>query len=542
MSVKTLYRGGNVLKGKKKICIIIAVIFAAVISLGSIGYLKSDIHRKKVFKKKLYDASQKTIQYYYDSYKPKQFAGILDWPALGLYGFGEDVSSKVWTADGKNGAYWREAQVKNGDGLSEVKNTDYQRTLIGITSANKNPRNFGGIDFVKTVESTMLPDGHFADSVKDRRTGKPIGEDLINAQCFGIIGLHSAGMPIANRDKAIRWMEKNQHIDGGFTWDVKDYDDKEDYKKVVSDVDMTAAVLMSMSILKVDKDYPVVKRALDFIRNQQEEDGGFASWGVENPESTVWACQALLMYGENPESKAWEKKKNCNPVDFLLKYELPNGAFTHVLSKKDELPVYDNNMTTYEALYGMADLYNCETTYDKLFKANKETSSKLLFSDFKEGDYGYKEAVQNSYNYVMDTYSDGTFKPSEKITKGSLARYLVNVLDFQSDFYQRYSGDEMKFINENKKSDVMKIDSDDNYIELCLHKGLFKDIPELNAEGDREREIKCDEIISALINGGKLKGKDLNSKQFASYGFSTNKTADRAECAVALSRFENLIK
>lgn len=521
----------------------ITVFLILAIVVGAFGYTNSDLYRRKSLKKKIHAASQKTIQYYYDKYKSQEFAGILDWPALGLYGFGENVSGEVWTIDGKNGPYWREQQVKNGDGLSKTKNTDYQRTIIGITSANKDPRNFGGINLVKDVKKTMLDNGHFADSVEDRKTKKPIGDDLINAQCFGAIALHCAGEPIPNRDKAIRWLEKNQHIDGGFTWDVKDYDDKEDYKKVVSDVDMTAAVLMTFSILGVDKDYPAVKRALEFLEKQQLDNGGFESWGVENPESTVWAMQALLMYGENPLTKKWSKGKEKNsPIDFILKHQLENGAFTHVLDDKDMLPVYDNSMTTYECLYGMADAYNEETAYSKLFKANKPKVEKVLFRDFKEKDYGYAEAVEMTYDYIMDIYSDGTFKPNQNITKGNLARYLVNALNLQGEFYNKYSGDELKFVKENRKSDVLAIDKDENYIELCIEKGLFKSIKTLNKKGDKDKEIIGSELITALENGAKLISKDVNKDKLVFDKFSTSEIVNKAQCAVSFSKFKRLVK
>ncbi|MFD3157699.1 prenyltransferase/squalene oxidase repeat-containing protein [Haloimpatiens sp. FM7330] len=527
---------------KKKALKILVPILVGILIIGTVGYLNSNAYRRRKLKKQVYEASQKTIQYYYDNYKKQKFAGILDWPALGLYGFGEDISGEVWTVDGKNAAYWREQQVKQGQGLSKTKNTDYERTIIGITSARKNPRNFGEIDFVKTVKETMLDNGHFADSVEDRKTKKPVGNDLINAHCFGAIALHCAGEPIPNRDKAVRWLEKNQHHDGGFTWDVKDYDDKEDYLKTVSDVDMTAACLMAFSIFGVDKDYPPVKRALNFLKKQQLDNGGFKSWGVENPESNVWAMQALLMYGENPMDKEWEKDKGQNPVTFMLKYQLKNGAFTHVLDEKDMLPVYDNSMTTYECLYGMADAYNGKTTYDKLFEDNKPKAQKILYSDFKPGDYGYDEAIKMVYDYVIDTYKDGTFKPDKKVTKGEFARYLINLLNLQSEFYKKYSGDELKFANDEKNNDVLKIDSDDNYIELCIEKGIFKGINGLNKKGDKDKEITGNELKAALINASKFKDKNVKIDNILYKNFNENQTVNRAQCALSLSKFDESIK
>src|SRR3712207_3702555 len=137
----------------------------------------------------------------------------------------------------------------------------------------------------------------------------------------------------------------------------------------------------------------------------------------------------------------------------------------------------------------MADSYNEKCTYDKLFEKNVNNAKKILYTDLKENDYGYKEAIEMSYEYIMDIYNDGTFKPNEKITKGNLARYLVNLLKLQNDFYNKYSGDELKFVNSNKKADILKVDSDDNYIELCLDKGLFKDIVTLNKKEDVSKNV-----------------------------------------------------
>jgi hypothetical protein len=508
-------------------------------------------------RKQLDEAANKTIQYYYDTYKPLEFNGILDWPALGLYGFGEDVSAEVWTVNGKNGAYWREQQVKNGDGLSKVKNTDYERTIIGVTAAGKDPRNFGGHNLVQDVKNTMLPNGHFADSVEDRRTGKPIGEDLINAQCFGVIALHCAGEPIPNRDKCIRWLERNQHYDGGFTWDVKDYSDPEDYIKIPADVDMTAAALMAFAILGMDENYTPVARALEFLKKQQLDDGGFASWGTVNPESAAWVIQALTLLGENPMGKKWTKPSGDNPVNFLLKFQVENGGFTHVLHEKDMLPVYDNGLTTYECLYAMADAYNGKSAYDMLYEENRPKAEKNIFSDYKEGDTGFEQAVELVYDYVMSGYLDGSFKPEKAITKGELSRYLANALDLQDEFYKRYSGDELKLIRDEYKT-VLEVDDDNNYVELCKNKSFFENIESLDKQGEIDKEISGQEFMAVLINASGLieKAKDEHKEgkewsygykkaaekhDFIYEGFENEKVVKRGQSAVSLLQFKKYI-
>lgn len=320
----------------------------------------------KVTREDVYNAAQKTIKYYQDTYQKKQFNGILDWPALGLFAFGEDVSGEQWTANGKNGAYWREQEVKKGTGLSKTKNTDYQRTIIGVCAAGKDPCNFGGLNLVKVEKGTLLPNGHFADSVADRKTGKPVGNDLVNAQVFGIISLHCAGETIPNKKKCLNWLTKQQHKDGGFTWDVKYFDDPEDYDLVESDVDMTAAALMAMAILGEDETDRAVARAIDFLKGKQLDTGGFTSWGTENPESCGWVIQALTLLGQDPMGPEWTKPSGGNPVSALLSFQLPDGSFSHVQKSEEESAVYDSGISTYISLYAMGDAYNGESVYDLL--------------------------------------------------------------------------------------------------------------------------------------------------------------------------------
>jgi hypothetical protein len=360
---------------KSAAVLLLALLLCVTLCAGAAPAAESSVTREDV-----YNAAQNTINYYYNTYRNNQFSGVLDWPALGLFGFGEDVSGPRWTVDGKNGAYWREREVIQGTGLSKTKNTDYQRTIIGVCAAGKDPRNFGGLNLVEIEKNTMLPGGHFADSVADRKTGLPVGEDLVNAHIFGIISLHCAGEPIPNRDNCLAWLERQQHKDGGFTWDVKYFDDPKDYDLVESDVDMTAAALMAFAILGEDGTNPVVARAIDFLKEKQLETGGFSSWGTENPESCGWVIQALTLLGQDPMGPGWTKSSGGNPVSVLLSFQLPDGSFAHVLSEDESLPVYDSGISSYIALYAMADAYNRRCVYDLL---NQRSVYNLLRESYR---------------------------------------------------------------------------------------------------------------------------------------------------------------
>jgi hypothetical protein len=389
------------------------LLLALALCAGSFSAIASAAE-SKLTRDEVYKAAQKTIDYYQKSYRQQEYKGILDWPALGLFGFGEDVSGPEWTVNGKNGAYWREQEVRQGVGLSKTKNTDFQRTIIGVCAAGQDPRNFGGLNLVEIEKGTMLPNGHFADSVADRKTGLPVGDDLINAHVFGVISLHCAGEPIPNRDKCLEWLAGQQHRDGGFTWDVKYFDDPKDYELVESDVDMTAAALMAFAILGETETNPVVARAIDFLKKKQLDNGGFYSWGTENPESCAWVIQALTLLGKDPMGPEWTKPSGGNPVSALLRFQLPNGSFTHVLSEDDNLPIYDNGMSTYQALYALADAYNKKASYDLLHEKYSSGYAENigLAKDDRAGELdeiltvkltiGSTDAVVNSRTVSMD--------------------------------------------------------------------------------------------------------------------------------------------
>lgn len=505
--------------------------------------------QSKVTREDVYKAAQKTIEYYHNTYQKNQFGGILDWPALGLFGFGEDVSGPKWTANGKNGAYWREEEARQGVMLSKTKNTDFQRTIIGVCAAGKDPRNFGGLNLVETVKGTMLPNGHFADSVADNKTGLPVGQELINAHVFGVIALHCAGEPIPNRDKCVEWLEKQQHKDGGFTWDVKYFDDPADYDLVDSDVDMTAAALMAFAILGENETNPVVARAIDFLKDEQLDNGGFHSWGTENPESCAWVIQALTLLGQDPMGPDWTKPSGGNPVSAMLRFQLPNGSFTHVLREEENLPIYDNSMSTYEALYAMADAYNKRAAYDLLHEKYRPEAEKNMFSDFQPGQFGFQETISLVYDYVLSGYDDGTFRPGAPVTRAEFARYLVYGLSLQEET-ETYRGSD-------KFRDVTPGHWADGCIGVCVAKGYVSGTaentysPEDNITGEQlmsmlVRAAGLTEEAGALQEAGKgwadgyIKAAEKNGLAYP--GFDPQKSATRAQCAWSVARLGEMAR
>lgn len=394
----------------------------SLLSPGAIAFGgQSSLTREEV-----HQHAQETIDYYHENYAKDSYQGLMDWPAVGLSAFGEDLSSPKWTGeDGKNALSFREEEVRNNIGLSTVKNTDFQRTIIGVTAVGKDPTNFGGKDLVATVKGTMLPNGHFADSVEDRKSKRPVGNMLVNAHTFGVISLHTAGQVIPNREKCLAWLLDKQHLDGGYTWDVKSFVDPADAEFIESGVDMTAAALMTMAILGLDRDSDPVKESLVFLKSKQNEQGGFNSWGADNPESCAWVIQALTLLGIDPMGEEWTTEEGYNPVTCLLRFQLDKGSFTHVLNEKDDLAIYDNGMSTEQGLYGLAAAYYNKSVYELQHEKYRPIVAAKLFKDVTPSTPYYKAIMDAVYDYDMKGYNDGRFKPDQAIVNVKFYDALV---------------------------------------------------------------------------------------------------------------------
>ncbi|MCL6449390.1 MAG: S-layer homology domain-containing protein [Armatimonadetes bacterium] len=402
---------------------------------------------------------------------------------------------------------------------------------------------------MEIVKNTMLPSGHFADSVADNKTGLPVGEDLVNAHIFGIIALHVAGEPIPNRDKCLEWLERQQHKDGGFTWDVKYFEDPKDYELVESDVDMTAAALMAFAILGENETNPAVARAVDFLRKKQLDNGGFYSWGTENPESCAWVIQALTLLGQDPMGPGWTKPSGGNPVSAMLRFQLPDGSFTHVLREEENLPIYDSGISTYEALYALADAYNKKSAYDLLHEKYRPEAEKNLFSDYKPGQFGFPETMELVYDYVLSGYADGTFRPEAPVTRAEFARYLVYGLGLKKETQARRGSDRFR--------DVAPGHWADGCIGVCAGRGYVGG----TAEGvySPEENITGEQLMAILVRAAGLekeaealreegKGwadghiKAAEKLGLVYPGFDPQKPATRAQCSWSVAKLRKMIK
>jgi prenyltransferase beta subunit len=228
---------------------------------------------------------------------------LTHWVIMALSAAGEDVDSGKWT---KNGNTPMDFILRN---TKFDETTHHARALMALKAAGYRGT-VNGVDLEEKILSFQKANGQFSQYDKGER-------DLINAHVWSVFALTAAGKEIPQKEKAKAWLLAQQNIDGGFGWAVGGD----------SDPDSTGVAMTALIILGEKTDSPAIKRAVKYLKNQQEEHGGFSSdLNKANSASNAWAIQGLLAVGEDPKNGQWKEKKG-NPVSYLKSLQNPQGYF-----------------------------------------------------------------------------------------------------------------------------------------------------------------------------------------------------------------------
>lgn len=228
------------------------------------------------------------------------------WAVMAIAAAGEDPHA--WVSGGKSVVdYLKE---KAPVAVSPDKATDYERMILAIVASGENPRDFGGIDFVDDLLS-------FYDGTQIG------GASLLNDDSWGILALVSTGAGPEIVQKTKQFLINNRNADGGWGLGVG----------LESDADNTAAVVSALIAAGELTGSQIIISALDFLKTQQEDNGGFVSVdGGANAGSTTWAISAIVAAGQSPLAPDWTRNGN-NPVSFLLSLQSASGAFKQTPSQ-----------------------------------------------------------------------------------------------------------------------------------------------------------------------------------------------------------------
>lgn len=136
-----------------------------------------------------------------------------------------------------------------------------------------------------------------------------------------LYGLHFTANGIAcpyEPEEIIRKLTELRLADGG--WAVSGE---------TSDADVTAMVLQALAPYRgSDETDELIETALTLLSERQLPNGGFESYGLENPESAAQVVLALTALGIDPETDP-RFVKNASAVDAMNAFRTEDGGFRH---------------------------------------------------------------------------------------------------------------------------------------------------------------------------------------------------------------------
>lgn len=226
------------------------------------------------------------------------------------------------------------------------------------------------------------------------------------------MALHRAD-PEASResiDRAAEWVEGMQSGNGG--WGAFDADNEYYFLEHIPfadhgalldppTVDVSARCVGFLAQLGYKKDDPVMARALDYIRREQEADGSwFGRWGTNYVYGTWSALTALNAGGEDMNAPHARRA-----VDWLKAYQQPDGGWGE----------------------------DCGTYWEEkrgLVKGSTPSQTAWAVLGLMAAGEVESEAVRRGIEYLLKAPRDG----------GKWSEELYNAVGFPRIFYLRYHG------------------------------------------------------------------------------------------------------
>jgi hypothetical protein len=160
----------------------------------------------------------------------------------------------------------------------------------------------------------------------------------VTAHALALLALRAAGrdVPVAS----ITWLNDAQLDEGSWSFTG-------DRAAGSGDTNTTALVVQAL-LATGQKGGPAYQRAIQWLRTQQNEDGGFpysqtSQFGTaSDANSTAYVLQAIVAAGE--DMAAWTRA-GATPLTRLLAFQNASGAFRY----QDAMPE-DNQLATYQAV------------------------------------------------------------------------------------------------------------------------------------------------------------------------------------------------
>lgn len=265
---------------------------------------------------------------------------VYNWPTIGLGRLERYDGLSVYLAE-------NEKYLQQNWSSTLRKVTDLARISLAVGAAQGNPRDYGGKDLIAEIYN-------YAN----------IEAQGINGPIFALIAFDSGGYELPStakwtRDKLLDIILNKQLADGGYSLDGTGK----------GDVDITAMAIQALAPYYRSGQpevKAVVDKAMAYLAQVQEADGGFKSWGTKNNESVCQTIIALCSIGIDIDTDVRFIKNSNTLLSDLLKFRAGDGGFKHILEGST------NNMASEQALIALAAYVRFQDNKSSLYDYHPE--------------------------------------------------------------------------------------------------------------------------------------------------------------------------
>lgn len=299
---------------------VFSIFIALIITLAAVNVTAASVDTMKTT----------TAWYIHNSITDPQVGSVGgEWAVIGLKKSGIDVPQEYYDRYYSN--LVRYLTERNGV-LHERKYTEYSRVVIALNAIGKNPADVSGYNLIS-------PLCDYLNTIKQGLNGAVWALIALDSGNYDMVVNENAEIQ-ATREKYVDFILTRQLSDGG--WAMAS--DGE-----CGDVDVTAMAIKALSVYIDDiKVNNAIEKGLEFLSENQSENGGFSSYGIENSDSGAQVLMAMTSVGVSVNDSRFIKNGNT-VIDFITQFYIDSGGFKHTLD--DSL----NLMATEQCLYALSE-------------------------------------------------------------------------------------------------------------------------------------------------------------------------------------------
>lgn len=295
---------------------------------------------------------------------------------------------------------------------SETQLTDNSKAILTLSSMGINCTNISGYNIVEPLANI-----------------ENIKAQGINSAVYALLALDSTGYTTSDENTRTSLIEYilSEQLDNGAWAYSKEWSPE-------GDADLTAMAVQSLApyVSANDSVKTAAEKAVNYLSQQQLENGGYSSYGSENCETVAQVIIALTALGKDPASEEAFVKSQGGLVDNMLSFYKEGGGFSH--TKDGDV----NGMATVQAMLALDSLKlyeNGRTLYDmvpEMFTAAAVNSTAYLLKDTTL-EYGAEWIVFSLARLDQQIAQSGIFDSYAESVKAEIAK-TGPVLDTESGY------------------------------------------------------------------------------------------------------------